>query len=239
MSAGTEQRMGGRFAGPDFIARIAGDVTSAGMTRLEHLHVRAIIDLRMTGERRRDPTNWLALSGLGYWTRDYQLGGDQGSLAQMFADPASLTADRVRAMMIVGYRTMPRELAPQYRELFAQLLRPAPGAVVVNCAAGKDRTGIASALVLTALGVPYNTIREDFLLSNTGLNMASMQGTLSPEVARLSVEVAMPLVGVEGEYLDAAFDQLNRDYRSVGAYLDKELGVGPAQIAMLKRQMLN
>ena len=216
-----------------------GNVTSAGMIRLEHLQIRAIIDLRMTDERRRDPNNWLSLSGLGYWTRDYRLGGDQGSLAQVFADPAKLTADRVRMAMIAGYRTMPKELAPQYRELFKQLLHPAPGAVVVNCTAGKDRTGIASALVLTALGVPYNTIREDFLLSNAGLNMASLQGTLSPEVARLPPEVAKPLVGVEGEYLDAAFDQLNRDYGSVEAYLDKELGIGPILIAALKRQMLN
>jgi protein-tyrosine phosphatase len=142
-------------------------------------------------------------------------------------------------MMIQGYRTMPKELAPQYRELFKQLMSPAKGAVVVNCTAGKDRTGIAAALVLTALGVPYDTVREDFLLSNAGLNMASLLGALPPQIATLPPEIAKPLLGVEGEYLDAAFDQLNRDYGSVGAYLDKELGLGPVQLAALKRQMLN
>jgi protein-tyrosine phosphatase len=69
--------------------------------------------------------------------------------------------------------------------------------------------------------------------------MASLLGALPPQIATLPPEIARPLLGVEGEYLDAAFGQLNRDYGSVGAYLDKELGLGPVQLASLKRQMLN
>ena len=110
------------------------------------MDIRAIIDLRMTTERKRDQSNWLPIAGMGYWTRDYQLGGDEASLAQMFRDPSKLTADSMRAMMTQGYRTMPKELAPQYRELFARLIAPEKGAVVLNCTAGKDRTGIGTAL---------------------------------------------------------------------------------------------
>ena len=176
---------------------------------------------------------------MGYWTRDYQLGGDQASLARVFSDPSKLTADSVRAMMTHGYGTMPKELAPQYRELFSSLIAPGKGAVVVNCTAGKDRTGIGAALVLTALGVPYETVREDFLLSNSGLDMNTVQGAISPMLAALPPEVIKPLVGVEGAYLDTAFAQLKADYGSVEGYLEKELGVGPAQIALLKRRMLD
>ena len=215
-----------------------GSLTPSGMVQLQHLNVRAIIDLRMTEERRRDPNNWLATANLGYWTRDYRLAGDGASLAQVFKDPAKLTSDSVRAAMIHGYRTMPKELAPQYRELFARLLARGESAVVVSCTAGKDRTGIAAALVLTALGVLYKTVREDFLLSNTGLGMTSLAGSISPQIAALPPEIAKPLLGVEGPYLDAAFDQLRKDYGSVEAYLEKELAIGPAQVAMLKRRML-
>ena len=215
-----------------------GSLTPNGKDKLQHLKVRAIIDLRMTDERRRDPNNWLTTANLGYWTRDYQLGGDGASLAQVFKDPTKLTADSVRTAMIYGYRTMPKELAPQYRELFVRLLSPGDGAVVVNCTAGKDRTGIATALVLTALGVPYKLVREDFLLSNVGLNMNSLAGSISPQIAALPPEIAKPLLGVEGPYLDAAFDQLRKDDGSVEAYLDKELGIGPIQVAELKRRML-
>lgn len=215
-----------------------GGLSPSGMDKLRHMKIRAIIDLRMTDERRRDPSNWLATANLGYWTRDYRLGGDSASLAQVFRDPTKLTADSVRAAMIHGYRTMPRELAPQYRELFSRLLAPGRGAVVVNCTAGKDRTGIAAALVLTALGVSYETVREDFLLSNAGLNMASLAGAISPQIAALPPEIAKPLLGVEGPYLDAAFDQLRKDYGTAEGYLEKELGIGPAQLAALKRKML-
>jgi len=39
--------------------------------------------------------------------------------------------------------------------------------VLVHCAAGKDRTGIAIALLLAVLDVPHETIIEDYLLTNT------------------------------------------------------------------------
>jgi protein-tyrosine phosphatase len=216
-----------------------GHLQKEGMARLQNLDIRAIIDLRMTAERGRDQSNWLSIAGLGYFTRDYMLGGDQASLAQIFRDPSKLTASVMRAAMIQGYRAMPKELTPQYRELFARLIAPEKGAVVVNCTAGKDRTGIATALVLTAIGVPYETVRKDYLLSNEGLNMSSVQDAISPQLAALSPDVISPLVGVEGEYLDAAFAQLKADYGSIEAYLEKELGVGPAEIASLKRRMLN
>ena len=215
-----------------------GNLTSAGMTKLQGMGIRGIIDLGTTDERRRDGSNWLAMAGLGYWTHDYQLGGDSGAFALKLQNPAALKASDVRAMMIGGYRVLPKVLAPQYRELFARLSAPGKGAVVVNCTAGKDRTGIATALVLTALGVPYATVREDFLLSNNALGMQGLSGTISPYLAKLQPDVVQPLVGVEGEYLDAAFDQLRKDYGSVENYLAQELGIGPAQLAVLKRRML-
>jgi protein-tyrosine phosphatase len=215
-----------------------GNLQKDGMARLRTMNIRAIIDLRMTTERKSDQSNWLSIAGLGYFTRDYMLGGDEASLAQMFSDPSKLTASTMRAMMIQGYRTMPKELAPQYRELFARLIAPGKGAIVVNCTAGKDRTGIATALVLTAIGVPYETVREDFLLSNDGLNMDSVRDAISPQLALLPSDVIQPLVGVEGEYLDAAFAQMKADYGSIEAYLEKEIGVGPAEIASLKSRVL-
>lgn len=231
----------GRTVRWDMLYRSASlaSLTPEGMVRLQGMNIRAMIDLRMTAERGQDQNNWLSVSGMGYWSRDYQLGGDDASLARIFSDPSKLTADSVRAMMTQGYRTMPKELAPQFRELFVRLIAPAKGAVVVNCTAGKDRTGIGTALVLTALGVPYETVREDFLLSNTALGMDSVQHAISPQLAALPPEVVQPLVGVESAYLDAAFAQLKTDYGSIEAYLETELGVGSAEIEALKRRMLD
>lgn len=216
-----------------------GHLAPSAMARLDQLGIRAIIDLRQTDERRLDQSNWLPMAGLGYWTRDYTLGGDDKAMAQMFGDPEKLTAQGMHAMMAGAYRTMPKQLAPQFRELFARLIAPGKGAVVVNCTAGKDRTGIAAALVLTALGVPYATVREDFLLSNGAPGMDSLQGSIPPLLARLPADVVQALIGVQGEYLDAAFDQLRTDHGSVEGYLERELGVGPAEVAALRRRLLH
>jgi protein-tyrosine phosphatase len=224
-------------------ASMAG-LTPQGMVQLQALRIGSIIDLRSTQERHSDTSNWLALSGQGYWTRDYSL--DQTGFAQLFGDPAKLTAESVGAAMAQGYRGMPKALAPSYRELFLRLIA-GRGATVVNCTAGKDRTGIGTALVLTALGVPYETVREDFLLSNRAIaaqfsrspGAGGLDARSASAFAALSKEVTALLAGVDGPYLDAAFDQIRADYGSVDGYLAKELGLGPRELAQLRRRMLS
>jgi protein-tyrosine phosphatase len=213
-----------------------GGLTLKGQLRLRELHIGSIVDLRTTQERSRDMSNWLAVSGQGYWTRDYGL--SQGDAGAAFPDMSKLTAESVHAMMMGAYRTLPREQAPSYRELFARLAN-GKGPVVVNCTAGKDRTGIATALVLTALGVPYETVRQDFLLSNGAPGMNTLQADLSPPISRLAPEVVRPLIGVEGDYLDTAFSQIRQDYGSIDGYLQQELGVGPREIAAIRMRMLD
>ncbi len=214
------------------------NLTPEAISRFSTLGVTSIIDLRSTDERRRDPSNWQQAGQFGYWARDYGM-GDMGGMGAYLANPANRTAAAMRTMMANSYRTLPMQQAASYRELFARLATPHKGAVVVNCTAGKDRTGIATALVLTALGVPYETVRQDFLLSNNAQGMDTLHKDLSSPMAALPADVVAPLIGVEGEYLDNAFDQLKKDYGSVEGFLAKELGVGPRQIAALKRNMLS
>jgi len=216
-----------------------GSLTLAGQQRVAGLGIASIIDLRTTDERRRDPSNWLAVSGLGYWKRDYAM--SMGDLGKVFGDLAKLGPDQLRSEIGTGYRSMAKEQAPAYRELFARLVA-GKGPVVVNCSAGKDRTGIATALVLTALGVPYETVRQDYLLSNGAPGMGTLAqsfgGPGSP-MAALSPEVAQLLLGVDGSWLDAAFDQMRLDHGSVEGYLRDELGVGPRELARLRKRMLD
>lgn len=212
-----------------------GSLTPAGEETLSGLHIASIIDLRSSDERSHDKSDWAAISVPGYWTREY--GMSQGDMGQLFSGGPP-TAESMKAIMSGVYRTLPKEQAPAYREMFERLVEGnAP--LVVNCTAGKDRTGIASALVLTALGVPYETVRQDFLLSNDAPGMGTLKGSLPGPLAALPPEVAKPLIGVEGEYLDTAFAQLRQDYGSVENYLEKELGVGPKEVAALRRNMLD
>ena len=126
--------------------------------------------------------------------------------------------------------------------VFVPGLLKGDGGVVYHCSAGKDRTGVATALVLSALGVPRETILADYELSNRYFNgLASAAGAESrkddPQMAafaKLPPEVLKVFMGVDARYLQAVFDEIDAKYGSVDAYLDKELGVDAADIARLK-----
>jgi protein-tyrosine phosphatase len=213
-----------------------GGLTAAGQAKLAGLSPVAIVDLRTPEEREHDRNaDWLRVQP-GYWTSDS--GRSLGDLRKLFGDPSQLTGAIMRERMTDAYRSMYREQTPAYRVLFAHLVE-GEGPVVLNCTAGKDRTGIGAALVLTALGVPYATVREDFLLSNAGVDPAKLAGTIGSPLAAFPPEVVAPLLGVEGQYLDAAFDQIRQDHGTVENFLATELGVGPDEIAQLRRRMLS
>lgn len=63
------------------------------------------------------------------------------------------------------YRHMLDARAPQLVEVVRVLLQPDGLPAVIGCAAGKDRTGVAIAVVLGAVGVPHSVIVEDYALS--------------------------------------------------------------------------
>ncbi|MDR7059303.1 MULTISPECIES: tyrosine-protein phosphatase [unclassified Sphingopyxis] len=214
-----------------------GRYTADDQALVRKLGVGSIIDLRSTRERQTDKTPWMRDSGLGYWARDYDLSG--GNLGALFAKGTTLDAGTMRGVMIQGYRGFPKEQAASYRMLFDRLLT-SDKAVIVNCTAGKDRTGVGVALVLSALGVPYDTIMEDYLLSNSALDMEALRADagMNAAMSALPADVAKPLLGVERAYLDAAFDQIRKDYGDVDTYLARELGVDSKALQRLRKQML-
>ncbi|MFM5931557.1 MAG: tyrosine-protein phosphatase [Novosphingobium sp.] len=215
-----------------------GNLTDAGRQVFAQLGAEAIIDLRSTAERKTDRGDWLK-SQPGYWTRDYDLGF--GNLSSVFADPSKVTGETVRRFMADGYRKTIDEQAPAYRRLFLQLGK-AKRPVVVNCTAGKDRTGVATALVLRSLGVPYDTVRQDFLLSNNAPGMDGLRRSMGAQAAgkgsTMPPEVMTLLSGVDGSYLDAAFDEIDRKYGSLDQYLAKGLGLSRADIKAVRRNMV-
>lgn len=215
-----------------------GRYTADDQALIRKLSIGSIIDLRSTRERQGDKAPWMQAADVGYWTRDYDLSG--GNLGALFAKGAKFDAETMRGVMIQGYRGFPKEQAASYRMLFDRLLT-SDKAVIVNCTAGKDRTGLGVALVLSALGVPYETIMEDYLLSNTLLDADALRADagMNAAMSALPADVAKPLLGVERAYLDAAFEQIAKDYGSVDAYLAQELGVDAAAKQRLRQRMLS
>ncbi|WP_433593139.1 tyrosine-protein phosphatase [Nocardia sp. CA-145437] len=91
------------------------------------------------------------------------------------------------------------------------------GATVYHCTSGKDRTGWATAVLLTVLGVPRDVVNADFLASNKQLGDAK---------------------AVELSWLEAAFDEVDRLYGSVDKYVRDGLGLDQTTIDALRAKLL-
>jgi protein-tyrosine phosphatase len=150
------------------------------------------------------------------------------------------------------YRAFPTMLAPHLRLLFATLLRR-EGPVEYNCSAGQDRTGFASAMILSALGVPRATILEDYDLSTRyrqpRYEMPPIDARLYPGNAAAALfaqvqaspaaSVAQPLREADGTpFLAGAFAAIEERWGSVDRYLEQEIGLRPVDIAALRAAYL-
>jgi protein-tyrosine phosphatase len=112
------------------------------------------------------------------------------------------------------------------------------GAVLYHCTAGKDRTGWATAVLLTLLGVPQATVTQDYLLSNTYyFDSPAVQAELKAMPAAESAVYA-PLLEVQASYLQAGFAQVTASYGSMYGYAVHGLGLSPQTIAKLRHKLL-
>jgi protein-tyrosine phosphatase len=101
--------------------------------------------------------------------------------------------------------------------------------LIVHCAAGKDRTGVAIAVLLRVLGVATDTIVEDYVLTNTAGNFEEfIRGRVDSQLGladhhhpllAMDPDVRQVLFGAEPEYLHAALDQIDNDLGGMQAYL--------------------
>lgn len=128
-----------------------------------------------------------------------------------------------------------------YARFFDILLENKDGAVLWHCTYGKDRTGIAAALVLYALGVDEDVIMQDFLTSNEVYkgNIAYLENELKNRGCdEIVIKEAQAMAGVKGEYLTAAFDAVKSKYGSIQDYIKNQLGVSDEKIAELRDMYL-
>ena len=145
-----------------------------------------------------------------------------------------------------------RRLMGEARDYYATLLREIADStsrpLVFHCSHGIHRTGTAAAILLSALGVPWETVREDYLLSNTYRGeeiehrlaqlrdlYAENNGISPDEVDTTNMDAFYIL---DGSYIDAALEQAIEDYGSMDAYIREGLGITDEEVALLRSQLL-
>lgn len=180
-------------------------------------------------------------------------GSASSGLAAMISSPdkarALLADGKGAALMIAANRDFVSKDSARiaYQAVFERLSDPAMLPGVFHCTAGKDRTGWAQAVFLSIMGVPRETIRSDYLASNAYLaeknrRLLAMIGASASRTGKnggaLDPAWIQPLLDVRPEYLDAAFDEVEKRYGSMDSYLHEGLGLSDATLQSLRRLFL-
>jgi len=123
------------------------------------------------------------------------------------------------------------------RQLFDMLLIDDGGCTFFHCVGGKDRTGVAAALILSSLGVSWDKCLEDYLLSNkffAKVNKAKMcevmEQTDNPEV----IEGIRFMMDVDLVYMERIYEFINSEYGSLDEYLSDALLLTTDKTARLR-----
>jgi protein-tyrosine phosphatase len=219
--------------------------------QLEEMGLRTVIDLRTPDEAKESPTVWKGENPPRIV--NYPVGKDDG---QWFTNQdRMLTSARFNSEdalnhFVEGYRLLPETGLESYRSLMALVLDETNWPLLIHCSAGKDRSGIAIALILEALGVEREIIMEDYLLTNKVARTREQAKILSKEqdlrsksagsrIGRSRVpseEAYFPFVGVLPEMLDGFYQEVDQEYGSVIQYLE-HLGVDQAARARLAKNL--
>ena len=130
------------------------------------------------------------------------------------------TLDDMAQVMVNSYIEMVTvdKYVTQYKEFFKLVQNENSLPLSFHCSAGKDRTGVATMLILTALGVDKTTIMKDYLLSAKYVE-PKYAGYVS------MIKVIAPLVTVDEKYLNAVYNKIDEKYGSVTKFLTETLEV--------------
>lgn len=159
-------------------------------------------------------------------------------------DKAAQEADQIfNSDPVSGLRMVYHEMARSavshdaYRLFFREILEAEGGPVLWHCAQGKDRTGVAALLLLSALDVPREISMEDYLETNRQMAPVyhSMVHSHMSPVERMQSEVA---VMVREDFLLAYIDEIERQYGSIDAYLREELELAERDLTLLRKAYL-
>ena len=203
-------------------------VTPGDIAALHALGVKHIVDFRGDGERVRWPTKLIEGVTIHALTIVPTIGA---SLSELVSDPNSTSEDVVRVMR-QAYGSYITDWHYRYAAMFDLLLHETPAPLLFHCTAGKDRTGVAAMLLLSALGVEEEVIRDDYLATNR------LWRRDAEVAAGLTPAVADALMTVQPAFLDAAFEAIQAGFGSVDVYLRERIGLDDGRRAALRARLV-
>ena len=203
------------------------------LAKVHDLGIVTVIDLRGDSERERYPClRHDEFSGDVLFAPGETAGMHGRAVHEEFKSEI-VTAQDAHAAMTRLYATLPwRPVLVGTMRLYFDALAHRRGPSLLHCLAGKDRTGVAAALVLLALGVPRDVVLADYLLTNELVHDPAHFESDTP------LEARAVLWRVQQGFLDTALCIVDADHGGIERYLTQRLRLSPAALRALCNRYL-
>jgi protein-tyrosine phosphatase len=215
--------------------------TSHDQQILTSLQLRYEIDLRTDTERTESPSRWgdhppevISIS----------VGMPRKSDPARSLNGAELrTASQARSYMQQTTARLALDGAADIGQVIRRLAEGDEPALI-HCSAGKDRTGVTVAVLMTLLGVPRDQVDREYVKSNEAVDQqlerakAREQSGASLRITDLTPDALRTMLGADASYLDAAFSAIDKQFGSFDAYTKNGLKITSRQIQALRARLL-
>ena len=218
--------------GKIYRSQTLAQLSDSDVIKIKELGVRTVIDFRDDEEVLKDPSRLPE----GVNIVHLPIGVGKNDTLQIMQKLMAGTLDSIQCVnfMQIANRRFVTEFAPEYKAFFDILLQPESYPIIFHCTAGKDRTGFAAAMLLSALDVNWDTVMDDYLLTNQYLKPQSIM----PQIPEQALPALRQMWGVQPSYLNAAKEEIKEVYGSIDNYLERELNVGNVEKNKLKEYLL-
>ncbi|WP_294441592.1 tyrosine-protein phosphatase [uncultured Sphingomonas sp.] len=220
-----------------------GGATPNDLAKVSELRIATVVDLRGDSERQMMPClRHDDFDGLVLFAPGETAGSELAPHEE--AGRGITTADEARAAMTRLYVNMPfRDVLVRSLTLYFEALATRDGASLLHCLAGKDRTGLAAALLHRLLGVHEDDVMADYLLTNAAGDQKRRIAAAGDSIrerygAQITDEAIETLMGVDPMYLDAATRSINERFGGTERYAEEVLGVNAARREALRERLI-
>jgi len=210
------------------------------IARLVEHDLKTIVDFRSEHETANAPTH--SFTDVQYINYDIMADSKENTASKetwlKMLDP-----DNVDSIMKGLYRDFAISDAARngYTKFIRDCINSNEGAILFHCAAGKDRTGFAAAILMKLLGVGDEDIQQDYLKTNEERKEANehiLDGYKQKGLSASQLVALATLYSVREEYLQAAFEAIDAEYGSFEEYVRDGLLISSSDIQTLREMYL-
>ena len=212
------------------------DISDTDQAYLQDLGIKKIIDFRSKEEKEEDPD--IIPKGIDYIEMPISVDGAMRSKIE--AVLKGETNKDVKSFLIDANK----EFVSNYTDVYEDFLRNLiddDGPTLFHCTAGKDRAGFAAAITLIALGVSKEDVINDYMKTNqfTKERIEEIIGQIElMTLYQTDAEILRPLLGVEREYIETAFQTAEEKYGSLENFIRDGLNISDEDIQKLRNKFI-